>query len=275
MKIKLLILLITIGIESCHCQGNGFYIFLGYNNDKPIFIDLTSNNLYEIDSLLQVKIYMKSEKNSKPLFINNRFLILETSENGRKNLCIKDIVNQNIKEIPLSISPNYVTANEDCSIIILQEDYSSIEIIDTKTNKSNKSLLGGFDPKIVGEELFYLTKSARGSGFVDIVKTKLSDFQYKEFILKGVFEEGLFISPDKEYIACEISLNGKPVKSIFNVKNSSFHVLKEESTLLDNDFTPIFLLKPKSILYYSISEFKKIKIDLPFDYNLPNSVYQH
>ena len=84
-------------------------------------------------------------------------------------------------------------------------------------------------------------------------------------IVEKVFDEGLLITPDKQFIACHIPVKGIAVKSVYSIDKKRFHLLDDER--IKNVNYVLYVPDSKSFLYYDPSGFIYIEVSEPYSFD--------
>lgn len=256
-------------VEVNFVQENSVYWFIGYRDRQPVFKnqDKNDSNLYLLKDD-EFQIMKTSDTHLNPLFINNE-VVVYLNENSQKGYEIVISYNNDIdKIINLPKKPISLSANENGTKIFYQDDFSYIKLFDVEKEVLNEVFLEGYYPKFVEGDIYFVEESDAGPALVNLKKVSLNALGEVKEVIGGIYEEGLFISPDGKMIACSLPNQGKVVPAVYSVEKQAFHLLKEKQ--IDATYYPILDCLEGKLLYYKPKGLEIVSVKLPEEYNYKN-----
>lgn len=220
------------------------FYFLGYRLSKPYFRGEDGNlfyYLYKNDSLILA--YKKIKEEFTPQFLNNKGIVLSHKTDSQIFI---NFFSGYQAIINLPFIPIEICTNDEISKIYLLKSYDEpIYEYDYKSMDLRKMELFGYNLNFINNNLYYLEESEK-IGFVNVLKYSIANHTINT-MLTNVFDEGLFISPEGQYIFCFSSINGNPKRIIYDTQKRTSVVL---DSLYEGYSYTTFDQSSKGFLFY-------------------------
>ena len=235
----------------------------GYRNNRVIMRDWDTT-LYEYKHNQGVfTLYGQLDKPYKPLYINDNCIVYYHSED---NFLLIKHPSKESKKIPFGSIPRELIMNTACNEIYYFNDFGeNVKKIDLQTNKTEKMPFKGYFINYINGNIYFVD-GAGISGLVDVYRYREGDIKK---LVKQVYAEGLFFTPDENYIASFITVKGKVHHSIYSIEKDKFYLSGKD---IDEDIKSanykLYLPRKNSFLYYRPTGFEFSIVEEPqnFDY---------
>lgn len=231
----------------------------GYRNGVAILID-EHKTLYEYHHPQGIiPISQQIGNNFEPLSINDSGIVYyDPSEEILLVVCA-DVY----KKIPFKSKPKELVVNSTCTeIYFFHEYHKNVEKLEVHTGRITQMPFRGYGLNIIDDSLFFI------GGSDDTSFSNVYCYNNEGevvMIVEKVFDEGLLITPDKQFIACHIPVKGIAVKSVYSIDKKRFHLLDDER--IKNVNYVLYVPDSKSFLYYDPSGFIYIEVSEPYSFD--------
>ncbi|MEM7109704.1 MAG: hypothetical protein AAF519_15875 [Bacteroidota bacterium] len=242
-------------------QDNSIYIFVGYQEHYPVFKVVRGENQNQLLVLSgdKLSLLQKYSKGNDPIFVRDNLILFSQKD----KLIVQD--GNLMQEYSVNGIPQEATVNEDNSTIYFSTNlYDGVYQLNVKSKKQKEILAEGYKPDLVHGKIFYIKSSSLGSGYVDVHSFDLQS-EGSTLVITGVYEEGYYVLPTGDHIACNLPIEGQVHQSVYSILTDKFYLFDNKE--LGGFHYPAYDFSEKSLIYYKPKGLKKRLVPLPSEYN--------
>lgn len=225
-------------------------LFIGYNNNLPVFDEFDENTVYTYDD--KFVFFKDYNQNYTVLAINDSLICYEDIEDG-----VSYLVMDNFKESKRYILNSTLTFYAlDRSNFYYTDinDGMKIKMISFEGDRKNCNQ-NGYVVSVVNNDLYYVQYSDQNIDMVNanLLAIDLENNSTPRIILTNISGECTVISPNNKYIYERVLSDGEFIPIVFNLKKNEIKTIQVDNSFLNT--IPFYSNKTNSFVFYNSKSF--------------------